>query len=206
MTDASNTVRHLAVGAGKDGNLYLVSRDKMGGYNSSSNQIYQQIAGALPGGIWSAPAYYNNLLYYGPVGQPILAFQFSKAMLLISPVAQTANSFAYPGATPSVSAYQNIDGIVWAAENTDPAVLHAYDATTLQEFYNSNQAFPAGATTLGLATSSSRQPSRTERSTWAPRPASRCSACCKRPLRLGTGRRLRFVTGCLAEMRLHPVG
>jgi outer membrane protein assembly factor BamB len=140
MTDTSNTVRHLAVGAGKDGNLYLVSRDNMGGYNSTSNQIYQPIGGALPGGIWSAPAYYNNLLYYGPVGQPILAFQFSKAMLLTSPVAQTTNSFAYPGATPSVSAYQNIDGIVWATENTDPAVLHAYDATTLQEFYNSNQA------------------------------------------------------------------
>jgi hypothetical protein len=140
MTDASNTVQHLAVGAGKDTNLYLVSRDKMGGYSSSANQIYQELAGALPGGIWSSPAYYNNLLYYGPVGQPILAFQFTKALLSTSPVAQTPTSFAYPGATPSVSANQNTNGIVWAAENTDPAVLHAYDATTLQELYNSNQA------------------------------------------------------------------
>lgn len=148
MTDASNTVRHLAVGAGKDGNLYLVSRDKMGGYNSSANQIYQEIAGALPGGIWSAPAYFNNLLYYGPVGQPILAFQFSKAMLSTSPVAQTATNFAYPGATPSVSAYQNANGIVWATENTDPAVLHGYDATTLEELYNSNQA-PGGRDQFG---------------------------------------------------------
>jgi hypothetical protein len=30
---------------------------------------------------------------------------------------------------------------VWAAENTNPAVLHAYDATNLaRELYNSNQA------------------------------------------------------------------
>jgi hypothetical protein len=140
MTDASNTVRHLAVGAGKDGNLYLVSRDNMGGYNLGANKIYQEIAGGLPGGIWSAPAYYNNLLYYGPVGQPILAFQFSKARLSTSPVARTANSFGFPGATPSVSAYGNANGIIWAAENTAPAVLHAYDATTLEELYNSNQA------------------------------------------------------------------
>jgi len=29
---------------------------------------------------------------------------------------------------------------VWAAENSNPAVLHAYDASTLSELYNSNMA------------------------------------------------------------------
>jgi len=29
---------------------------------------------------------------------------------------------------------------VWAVENSSPAVLHAYDAVTLHELYNSNQA------------------------------------------------------------------
>ena len=29
---------------------------------------------------------------------------------------------------------------MWAVENSKPAVLHAYDATTLSELYNSNQA------------------------------------------------------------------
>lgn len=148
MMDASNTVRGLVVGAGKDANLYLLRRDKMGGFNSSTNQIYQEIAGGLPGGIWSAPAYYNNMLYYGPVGQPILAFQFTKATLSAAPVARTANVFVYPGATPSVSANQNTNGIVWAAENANQAVLHAYDATTLQELYNSNQA-PGGRDQFG---------------------------------------------------------
>ena len=32
------------------------------------------------------------------------------------------------------------NAIVWAAENTNPAVLHAYNATNLLELYNSNQA------------------------------------------------------------------
>ena len=94
----------------------------------------------MPGGIWSMPAYFNGKLYYGAVGQPIHAFQFKHAKLLTSAVAQTSTSFAYPGATPSISSINSQNGIVWAAENTNPAVLHAYNATNLQELYNSNQA------------------------------------------------------------------
>ena len=40
--------------------------------------------------------------------------------------------------------YAGKNGIVWAAENVTPAVLHAYDAVTLQEIYNSNQAANGG--------------------------------------------------------------
>jgi hypothetical protein len=86
------------------------------------------------------PAANNGLVYYGPVGSPILAFQFKNAKLLATPVAKTANSFGYPGATPSISTNAGQNGIVWAAENVNPAVLHAYNAKTLVEIYNTNQA------------------------------------------------------------------
>jgi len=52
--------------------------------------------------MWAIPAFYNGKLYFGPVGQRILAFQFKNAKLLTSVVAQTANSFGYPGATPNI--------------------------------------------------------------------------------------------------------
>lgn len=39
-----------------------------------------------------------------------------------------------------MSANGTTNGIVWAVENSSPAVLHAFDATTLKELYNSNQA------------------------------------------------------------------
>ncbi|MCU1296400.1 MAG: outer rane biosis protein BamB [Acidobacteriaceae bacterium] len=136
--DASGAVRKLAVGAGKDSNLYVVDRTSMGEFNANSNNIYQELSSSLPGGIWSMPAYFNGKLYYGPVGQPIYQFKFSQAKLS-GPVMQTANSFGYPGATPSVSSRSIHNGIVWASENSSPAVLHAYDATTLAELYNSNQ-------------------------------------------------------------------
>jgi outer membrane protein assembly factor BamB len=138
--DPTGKIWQLAVGAGKDSNLYVVDRTNMGKFNSSSNNIYQELSGALPGGIYSMPAAFGNRIYYGPVGSPILAFQFKNAKLLTTPVVQTANAFGYPGATPSISANGSQNGILWAAENTNPAVLHAYNAKTLQEIYNTSQA------------------------------------------------------------------
>jgi hypothetical protein len=141
MTDNAGKTWHLAVGAGKDSNIYLVDRDDMGKYSSSGNNIHQELQGVLAGGVWAMPAYFNNTVYYGAVGNTIRAFSISNAMLSTSPTSQTANSFPYPGATPSISANGTSNAILWAAENNNPAVLHAYDATNLShELYNSNQA------------------------------------------------------------------
>ena len=142
-TDSSGTVRHLAVGAGKDSNLYVIDRDNMGKYDPTANAtIYQQLSGALPGGIFSNPAYFNGNVYFGPVGSAIYDFQISSAKL--SMVSATGNLFGYPGATPSISAQGTINGILWAVENSNPAVLHAYNATDLGvEYYNSSQAASA---------------------------------------------------------------
>ena len=141
MTDANGVTRHLAVGAGKDQAIYLVDRDNMGKFNPQADNIYQEFLSALPGGIFSMPAYFNSRLYFGPVGSSLLAFQFSNAKLQTPPVSSTSATFAYPGATPSISANGASNAILWATENTNPAVLHAYDATDLStELYNSNQA------------------------------------------------------------------
>jgi hypothetical protein len=141
MTDANGVTRHLAVGAGKDQTLYLVDRDNMGKFNSQADNIYQELRSGLPGGIYSMPAYFNGRLYYGPVGYNLIAFQFSNARLQTTPVSTTSTVFGYPGATPSISANGTTNAIVWATENTSPAVLHAYDASDLsKELYNSNQA------------------------------------------------------------------
>ncbi len=138
--DSTGKIWNLAVGAGKDSNLYVVDRTNMGKFNSTSNQIYQELKGVLRAGVWSMPAAFNATIYYGPKDNPIQAFQFANAKLKAAAVAKTANSFAYPGATPSVSANTGQNAILWAAENVNPAVLHAYNAKTLIEIYNTNQA------------------------------------------------------------------
>jgi hypothetical protein len=141
MTDAGGTVRHLMIGAGKDGGIYVVDRDSMGKFSASSNAIYQQLNGVLPGGIWSTPAYFNGTVYYADSGGTLKAFPITGARLSASPASQSAAQFAYPGSAPSVSANGTGNAIVWAHENANPAVLHAYDAGNLaHELYNSNQA------------------------------------------------------------------
>jgi len=141
FTDSLGHTRHLAVGAGKDSNIYVVDRDAMGKFSLSKNNIYQQLQGALSGSVFSMPAYFNNTVYYGAVGDNIKAFAVSNAQLAVTPASQTGNAFGYPGATPSISADGTSNAILWAAENGNSAVLHAYDATNLShELYNSNQA------------------------------------------------------------------
>jgi hypothetical protein len=141
LTDNSGATHHLAVGAGKDSNIYVVDRDSMGKFNTSANNIYQQLSNALAGSVFSSPTYFNNTVYYGAVGDSIKAFAISNAQLGNTPTSQSGHVFPYPGTTPSISANGTSNAILWAAENTDPAVLHAYDATNLaNELYNSNQA------------------------------------------------------------------
>lgn len=141
LMDSANAVRHLAVGAGKDGNIYVVDRDSLGKFNAAANRNYQTLSGVLPGGIWSTPAYFNGTVYYADASGTLKAFAISTAKLGATPQSQSATQFVYPGTAPSVSANGTSSGIVWAHENTNPAVLHAYDATNLaREIYNSNQA------------------------------------------------------------------
>jgi len=141
LTDSTNTVRHLMVGAGKDGNIYVVDRDNMGKFSASSNNNYQTLNGALPGGIFSTPAYFNGTVYYGDISGTLKAFVVSSAKLAAAPQSQSTTQFVYPGTSPSVSANGTANAIVWAHENANPGVLHAYDATNLaHELYNSNQA------------------------------------------------------------------
>jgi outer membrane protein assembly factor BamB len=150
MTDSLGRVRHLAVGAGKDANIYLVNRDQMGHFNAAGNtNIYQQLKGVLQGSEYAMPAYSDGTLFYGAAGAPIIALPFSSARLSRHPSSVTSNSFIYPGATPSISGNGLTNRILWAAENESPAVLHAYDALNLShELYSSNQA-AGGRDTFG---------------------------------------------------------
>ncbi len=74
--DSAGKTWQLAVGAGKDSNLYLVDRTNMGKFSSSKNNIYQELSGALPGGIWSMPAYCERLHLLRPrqFADPCLSF------------------------------------------------------------------------------------------------------------------------------------
>jgi hypothetical protein len=143
QTDANGVTRHLAVGAGKDANIYVVDRDNMGKFNvSSNNAVYQEIPNGLRGSVFSMAALFNNAVYYAAVGDYLKAFPITNALLATTPASESSTTFGRPGATPSVSSNGSQNGIIWAVENQSGAgVLHAYNPASLgTELYDSDQA------------------------------------------------------------------
>ncbi len=139
LKDNGNVTHHLAVGAGKDGNLYVVDRDNgnMGKFNpNNDNAIYQELVGALSGGVWSAPAYFNNTVYYGPVGNNLLAFPILNAKLDTAPT-KSSQGFSYPGTMPSISASSSTsNGIVWTLQTGSTGTLYAFNAATMAPLFS----------------------------------------------------------------------
>jgi hypothetical protein len=134
---------HLLVQAGKQGSIYLVDRDSMGGYSPSSDNIVQEITGQI-GGMWSSPAFWHQNVYFWANGDSLKQFSLTKGKLSATPVAESAEYYGFPGATLSISANGASNGIVWsietdAAQSSGPAVLQAHDATNVAStLYSSN--------------------------------------------------------------------
>ena len=139
LVDANNVTWHLAVGAGKDGNLYVINRDNLGQFNSSKNNIYQEFQ-LSTGENHSSPVFFNNTVYIGPTNNALKAFPVSNAKLATSPSSQSSHTFGGNGTVASISANGGAQGIVWALD-WGAGILFAYDATDLtKELYDSNQA------------------------------------------------------------------
>jgi hypothetical protein len=152
LPDQPGAYPHLLVGAGKDGRIFLISRDNMGGLNNPPNGpdlIVQELPdGTIGGGSWDTPAYFDAgdpngpWVYYAGNGDRLKAFQLTNGLFNPMPTSMSPTSFTGNyGATPIVTANGTTNGIVWALQNASGgAILHAYDATNLaRELYNSNQ-------------------------------------------------------------------
>ena len=157
---------NLLVQTGKEGVVYLIDRDNMGQFNPLNNgQIVQSFQGPAYG-LWGSPAFWQNNLYVGGQYDSVRQFTFdpSKELFTETAASVSAQSFGYPGSTPSVSSLKGAHGIVWAIDASlygyaspnaggncstvpvppqcsGPAVLHAYDAANLAvEYWNSSMA------------------------------------------------------------------
>lgn len=84
LTDATGTTRHLAVGSGKDANIYVLDRDNMGKFNPNQDNAYELISGELAGGEFAKPSYFNGTVYCGAVGDALKAFPITDARLAVT--------------------------------------------------------------------------------------------------------------------------
>ncbi|HEY6512468.1 MAG TPA: pyrrolo-quinoline quinone, partial [Burkholderiaceae bacterium] len=146
LPDQASAPVHLMVGAGKQGIVYLLDRDGMGAFQvGRDSQIVQSFpvgtCGAGACAVFSAPAYFNNTVYFAAASDSLRAFALKEGQLTLSH--KSMSTLRWPGATPVVSANGVTNGIVWMLETNGsgaPAVLRAHAAADVSvELYTSNQ-------------------------------------------------------------------
>lgn len=147
LPDQPGSFPHLFLGAGKEGKIYLINRDQMTTGNNhfdrtnSIDFIVQANAGKILGS-FSTPSYFNGRIYYAGTGDNLKSIALTNGLMSgLKMLTNTARTFAFPGATTSISANGTNNGIVWALQMGSPAVLVACNATNFTtELYNSSQA------------------------------------------------------------------
>lgn len=124
----SGPVLHLLLQMGKEGVIYLIDRDNMGGLQTNNcsgtnSQIVQTFLGS-PSGFYGTPAFWNNSLYFAGsldsagTGDYLKMFSFNPASGTFdtTPASQSAHYYNFPGASPSVSSQGSANGLVWAID------------------------------------------------------------------------------------------
>lgn len=141
---------NLEVGGGKEGKIYVIDRNNMGGKTSDDSQIVQSWL-ACKGHIHGSPVFWSGptgqLMYIWSEYDKLKAYRFSGGLFNTTPAYQSAvtapNGMA--GGHLTVSANGGSSGIVWASlplvgdanHDTVPGVVRAFDASNLTEIWNS---------------------------------------------------------------------
>ena len=155
---ASSAYPLETIGGGKDGNIFVVNRSSMGGFNDATNNVIQTVktgnGSSQYDNIFSTPVYWNGSLFYHCDDDVLRAYSWSATTGTLSTAPTSVGTVVYPaeyGATASLSANGTQNGIIWDIDNSaynnsdiassGPAVLHAYNATNVAtELYNTTQA------------------------------------------------------------------
>jgi len=143
------------ISAGKEGRIYVVNSQSMGGFHSIQNpcskqyrtnvdRILQEFGPGTIGGLFSTPAYWNGsngeYVYFGGTNDAVKAYLLTNGLLSKSPTSRTPESFGFTGGNTVISSNGTTPGtgILWTLDPN--AILHAYDATNLgTELYNTSQ-------------------------------------------------------------------
>ncbi len=153
QTLTSGTTLSPLVEAGKSGTIYILDRNNLGGFNSSVDQIPQEVqtttsaSKSWGAGVWGTEAYWNGNIYYGGIfpqsTSSLTAYSFVNGVLSTAPTSHTVEQFSYPSPTPAVSSNGTTNGILWVLNHgsgsLSASALMAYDATNLANLlYSSN--------------------------------------------------------------------
>jgi outer membrane protein assembly factor BamB len=160
IAGSSSQPQHLMMGGAKDGSIYVLNPDSLGGYCPPPSANVQEVP-VGDGAILSTPLFWNNLIYVAAGSGTLKAIPMASGVLQLPPSSQSLKMLGPQGATPVVSSNGANNAIIWLidtsgalttppAPNT-PAILRAFDANDLsKEIYYSEMA-PNNRDTAGLA-------------------------------------------------------
>ena len=134
------------IGGGKEGTIYVMNRDGLGGNQSTGNNIVQYIVGAIrasvsrtqTNGMFNIPSYFQGNVYISGEGDYPKMFTLNNGVL---PTTATSTGLIQMRApAPIISANATQNGIVWLLQFESKATLWAFNPNDLtQEYYDTNQ-------------------------------------------------------------------
>jgi hypothetical protein len=143
LPDQPGSHVHELVQVGKNARLEVLDRDNLGGYNTTANNIVQEISGQLSGEVGSTAAYWNNNVYISSNDGPMLQYTLKNGLLSTAPVSKSTHIF-HRGPTAVTSSNGTSNGILWAIDAVNNQVtvstLYAFDANDVSKvLYNSQE-------------------------------------------------------------------
>ncbi len=150
--NGSNTPA-AAIVLAKNGELFVTNPNNLGQLNAPVQTFFVNSppnSRTIGAGQWGSPLYYNGHVYIHAEDDVLKSYQVitdpATGATMLNPTPTTAPGpvVTYPGTNPSISANGNQNGIVWDLDISNfssggPAILRAYDASTLQLLYDSSQ-------------------------------------------------------------------
>lgn len=141
----------------KTGAIYVLDLNHLGGYTPLANACKQEsrtnvdkikqelTVNSVPGGMWGTWGYWKSttgeFVYGSGSGAKLTEWRLNPdGTIATPPVAQGPEEFTFPGAIPVASSNgeQPGTGIVWTIDQTNGAVLRAFDAADIgHEIWNS---------------------------------------------------------------------
>jgi hypothetical protein len=150
---------NLIVETGKQGRIYLLDRNMLGGLHpdqaTEKAAIVEEVDTGITG-VWGSPAYFNGRIYYHGSGDSLKSLPLVNGLIPLNAQGQVIGlqssgiGYGFPGAQPSISANGTSNGVVWELETDNyndtsaHEVLRAFNANNLgsgsgQLLYASNQ-------------------------------------------------------------------
>lgn len=136
---------HLIAGAGKEGRIYLLDRDRLGHAQFNVDSLAVASLSELGHSLFGSMAYFDGHLYIATEYSPLRAYTISNAAVGSAPSSSSSFQSILLGAVPSVSANAASDGIVWISPYGPSGSLQAYDAADLSKQLYSSATVPGDA-------------------------------------------------------------